>query len=141
IRRRVAAYSRHRRRHRHAGGDTDRHLHHPAAVRAGRAADRTPRPRPWPHAGSRAGRGIVMIARLTTFAEPTAVKKPSRCVAFVMALVASGCLVGPNYKRPPTTQPDVFRGGDETQTSAESIADEKWWEIFDDDALQTLIRT
>ena len=35
---RVAADPRHRGRHRHAGGDAARHLHHPAAVRAGRTA-------------------------------------------------------------------------------------------------------
>ena len=60
--------------------------------------------------------------------------------ALSIAVAASGCLVGPNYKRPPTTQPDTYRGADEAQTSA-SIADEKWWQIFDDDALQTLIRS
>src|SRR5262249_51166139 len=61
--------------------------------------------------------------------------------AFVIALVVSGCTVGPDYKRPPVMQPDVYRGGDETQTSTASIADEKWWDIFDDDVLQALVQT
>jgi outer membrane protein, multidrug efflux system len=59
-----------------------------------------------------------------------------------MAIVTSGCLVGPNYKRPPVNQPDTFRGVDDTAAaSTASIADEKWWQLFDDETLQTLIRT
>ena len=59
-----------------------------------------------------------------------------------MAIATSGCLVGPNYKRPPVNQPDTFRGVDDTAAaSTASIADEKWWQLFDDETLQTLIRT
>ena len=60
--------------------------------------------------------------------------------SLAIAIAASGCVVGPDYKRPPVVQPDVYRGGDEAQASPASIADEKWWDIFADEALQTLIR-
>jgi multidrug efflux system outer membrane protein len=69
--------------------------------------------------------------------------KPSRYVVVVlsMAIIASGCLVGPDYKRPPVTQPDTLRGDDTAAPAAASIADEKWSQLFDDDVLQDLIRT
>jgi outer membrane protein TolC len=69
--------------------------------------------------------------------------EPSRCAVFAlsMAIIASGCLVGPDYKRPPVTQPDTLRGDDTAAPAAASIADEKWSQLFDDDVLQDLIRT
>ena len=54
-----------------------------------------------------------------------------------------GCAVGPNYKRPQVTVPDVYRGlaPDADKTSNASLADEKWWTLFQDEQLQNLIRT
>ena len=54
-------------------------------------------------------------------------------------LILSGCLVGPRYKRPPVDTPAAFRGQDPAQ--AASIADLPWWTVFQDPALQTLIKT
>ncbi len=71
-------------------------------------------------------------------------------VAIAVAAVstlAAGCLVGPNYKRPSATPPDAFRDATPTAgagagaASATSIGDAKWWDVFQDDQLQTLIRT
>ena len=60
------------------------------------------------------------------------------CIALI---VLSGCAVGPNYKRPATTIPDVYRGGSLDQAAAgPSLGDEKWWTVFDDPQLQALIR-
>ena len=58
-------------------------------------------------------------------------------------VVSSACLVGPNYKRPPVNPPDTFRGAETTAatSSAASIADQRWWQLFDDETLQDLIRT
>jgi multidrug efflux system outer membrane protein len=80
-------------------------------------------------------------------------------------LLLSGCTVGPKYKRPTIDTPTIYRGAEtsgNTQTSevphdlngaalpgqpnspastALSIGDEKWWEIFGDPQLQDLIRT
>src|ERR1700726_4896690 len=55
-----------------------------------------------------------------------------------------GCAVGPNYKRPALNVPPVYRGlaPEETRKSdARSLADEKWWEVFQDEQLKELIKT
>lgn len=57
----------------------------------------------------------------------------------IAAAVAAGCMVGPDYMRPPVPTPEAFRG-DVLRTSA-SIADVPWWELYHDETLQGLIRT
>ncbi|HXR09944.1 MAG TPA: efflux transporter outer membrane subunit [Candidatus Acidoferrales bacterium] len=64
----------------------------------------------------------------------------------VCALVVflAGCTVGPNYKRPNTDAPIAFRGltAEETASaSTQSLGEQKWWEVFQDEQLQKLIRT
>src|SRR5215469_18071020 len=79
----------------------------------------------------------------------------------MLILMAAGCTVGPNYKRPSVDVPGSYRGAapssgtaqpDKEQQSAiaaaqppqpatQSLADEKWWEVFQDKQLQELIRT
>jgi multidrug efflux system outer membrane protein len=54
------------------------------------------------------------------------------------ALFFAGCAVGPNYKRPPVSAPQTFRG--ETEVSTNSFASLPWWQVFHDDNLQSLIR-
>jgi multidrug efflux system outer membrane protein len=54
------------------------------------------------------------------------------------ALFFAGCAVGPNYKRPPVSAPQTFRG--ETEVSTNSFASLPWWRVFHDDNLQSLIR-
>ncbi len=75
-----------------------------------------------------------------------------------LTLLTVGCTVGPNYKRPTVDVPGGYRGAapsqepsaaagksNEAQPSAEavpqSLADEKYWEVFQDKQLQELIRT
>jgi outer membrane protein, multidrug efflux system len=60
----------------------------------------------------------------------------------LVSIVASGCLTtGPNYERPPVNAPGVFRGPDSSEpATAASLADQRWWQLFQDDTLQTLIR-
>lgn len=55
-----------------------------------------------------------------------------------LMLMVSGCLVGPNYKRPATTPPDKYYM--ETSENAASIADLPWWEVFKDPQLQAVIQ-
>lgn len=55
-------------------------------------------------------------------------------------LALSGCLLGPNYKRPPVVAPAVFRGQEGAAEQA-SFADLPWWEVFRDPALADLIKT
>jgi multidrug efflux system outer membrane protein len=51
-------------------------------------------------------------------------------------------MLGPNYKRPAIDAPGVYRGDSRSPiASSESLGDEKWWEVFQDPALQQLIRT
>jgi len=61
----------------------------------------------------------------------------------VFVIFLAGCAVGPNYKRPQVVVPDVYRGlpADVDKTSTASLADEKWWMLFQDEQLQSLIRT
>src|SRR5262245_39268518 len=58
----------------------------------------------------------------------------------VFATVAlGGCAaVGPNYVRPQMPSPPAYRFVENTQ--AQSLADLPWWQVFDDPALQALIR-
>ena len=60
------------------------------------------------------------------------------------AVLAGGCTVGPNYRRPPVTAPQEYRGLPADQTGradAASIGDQQWWEVFQDETLQALIGT
>src|SRR5579871_2284791 len=62
-----------------------------------------------------------------------------------------GCAVGPNYKRPSVDVPVTYRNAaadaspvpqpNTGQSSAASLGDEKWWDVFQDHELQELIRT
>jgi outer membrane protein, multidrug efflux system len=67
-----------------------------------------------------------------------------RRAAFVLALAASACTVGPNYKRPVAQLPEAYRAAAPTGALAAdqpSLGDQKWWEVFQDEQLQELIRT
>ncbi len=60
-------------------------------------------------------------------------------MAVSIAVLASGCTLGPDYQRPATDAPVNFR---EIPTAeAESLADTAWWDLFEDPRLQELIRT
>ncbi len=59
------------------------------------------------------------------------------------SLLLTGCLVGPNYKRPAVNVPPTYRGATPELTgndTAASLGDEKWWSVFQDEELQRLIR-
>jgi outer membrane protein, multidrug efflux system len=57
-------------------------------------------------------------------------------------LITSACTVGPNYKRPAVTTPDQFYNAAPTAAAGtNSLGDEKWFTVFGDPELQTLIRT
>src|SRR5262245_53581795 len=53
---------------------------------------------------------------------------------------ATGCApVGPSYKRPDMAPPAAYRDAAATE-AASSLADVPWWQVFDDEVLQGLIR-
>jgi outer membrane protein, multidrug efflux system len=69
---------------------------------------------------------------------------------FSCALFLGGCTVGPNYKRPNTDVPTSYRTLPPAEpvvnpagasTSTQSLGDQKWWEVFQDEQLQKLIRS
>jgi outer membrane protein, multidrug efflux system len=60
-----------------------------------------------------------------------------------IGLFSTGCTVGPNYKRPIANVPGAYRTleGAEAPSAAPSLGEQKWWEVFQDEQLQQLIRT
>ena len=59
----------------------------------------------------------------------------------VLLLLAS-CRVGPEYQRPDYPMPSTFRGeAPQGHTDVMSLGDLSWWQIFQDEQLQGLIRT
>lgn len=78
-----------------------------------------------------------------------------RCTALMIAaLFTTGCTLGPRYKRPTAAVPGAYRGVVPEQGVASpialgqvpgpqvlSLADQKWWDVFQDEQLRTLIRT
>ena len=64
--------------------------------------------------------------------------------ALLIAVMVSGCMVGPNYKRPIVQTPATYRdlsANPQLQTQTASFADLPWWQVFQDPQLQELIRT
>src|SRR5260370_18865021 len=88
-------------------------------------------------------------------------KRISFSFVLVLAMAGlTGCAVGPNYKRPAVDVPGMYRGSTadmpvtadakpqpgkpgqaKAEQATESLGDAKWWEVFQDPQLQSLIRT
>src|SRR5437763_1115581 len=65
-------------------------------------------------------------------------------LALVVTILLCGCAVGPNYRKPVVNTPAVYRGltpEDAAKTDPKSLADEKWWEVFQDEQLKDLVKT
>ena len=59
-----------------------------------------------------------------------------------VAVLVSGCAVGPNYKRPTVNVPTDYRDSMAAQTAAaSSLGNENWWQVYEDPVLVQLIRT
>src|SRR5215469_15374604 len=65
---------------------------------------------------------------------------PKGLVFLALILFLSGCLVGPNYKRPGVNAPSVYRGQSGPAQQA-SLADMPWWDVFKDESLKALVKT
>ena len=63
--------------------------------------------------------------------------------AAAVVILLGGCVVGPDYRRPPVATPDAYRAAPAPTPSADArtIADLQWFEVFSDEQLQELIRT
>jgi multidrug efflux system outer membrane protein len=57
----------------------------------------------------------------------------------IPVLLLAGCAIGPHYKRPAPDAPETFRGDTQAGTT-NSFADLPWWQVFQDETLQELIR-
>jgi outer membrane protein, multidrug efflux system len=63
--------------------------------------------------------------------------------ALALALLLSGCKVGPNYKRPVLSTPDQYRGVAPDlpgQPAVQPFAEMQWETVFQDEALRALIK-
>jgi len=69
----------------------------------------------------------------------------SRCFCILLPVfLLVACTVGPKYQRPKTDVPGAYRGvpaAAPVADSSESLGDAKWWIVFQDEQLQSLIRT
>lgn len=61
--------------------------------------------------------------------------------ASALALTLTGCTVGPNYHRPSVPLPPAYPTASNTNLpGTESLGEQQWWKVFQDPALQELIR-
>jgi len=66
---------------------------------------------------------------------------PTRATLATLAVAGAllaGCAVGPNYRRPAVTVPEQLRG-QPGPVDAASLADQAWWQVFQDDSLKALV--
>jgi multidrug efflux system outer membrane protein len=67
----------------------------------------------------------------------------SIAVLFALSVLSTAaCTVGPDYKRPMVVVPDTYRGAASDggpSPSASSLGDQKWWDVFQDDQLRSLL--
>lgn len=61
-----------------------------------------------------------------------------RLVVLVVLLVNAGCMMGPDFQRPVMAPPDTYRLDDK---KTEAAVDLKWWELFKDPVLESLVST
>jgi multidrug efflux system outer membrane protein len=59
-------------------------------------------------------------------------------IVSLLALLASGCMVGPDYVRPPVDAPAAWRL---TEPEVKDLANTAWWEQFGDPVLNDLVAT
>ena len=67
-------------------------------------------------------------------------RRPTPVFSFALAAAVAlgGCAVGPDYRRPAVPAPETFYGSP-GPASAASLADAKWWDVFGDPVLRSLI--
>jgi len=63
-----------------------------------------------------------------------------RMLILLIPALLSGCVLGPNYRRPAVALPGQFHGAPPDSSDA-SIADIKWGELFHDETLNAMIAT
>ena len=66
-------------------------------------------------------------------------RRSNSWTGMILAVLLTGCAVGPNYKQPAANEPQNFRG--DTTGRTNSLGDLPWWQLFQDPTLQALIQT
>jgi multidrug efflux system outer membrane protein len=59
-------------------------------------------------------------------------------VSLIFILFLTGCMLGPDFQKPVVDTPEKFRFSDE---EAEEVVNLKWWELFNDPVLNSLVMT
>jgi multidrug efflux system outer membrane protein len=74
------------------------------------------------------------------FSRLSVAKRMAVAASVLSALVLSGCVVGPNYKRPTAAVPDTWKGQGPWQmaTPKDEIPKGDWWQIYHDAELDRL---
>jgi len=65
-------------------------------------------------------------------------KKLARIVTLMMIVSFTGCAMGPDFKKPVVETPNTFRFSD---SESKEVVNLKWWELFDDPVLYSLVAT
>jgi multidrug efflux system outer membrane protein len=65
-------------------------------------------------------------------------KKLARIVTLMMIVSFTGCAMGPDFKEPVVETPNNFRFSD---AESKEVVNLKWWELFDDPVLHSLVVT
>jgi outer membrane protein, multidrug efflux system len=71
-------------------------------------------------------------------------KKKISAALLLVTVLTCGCAVGPNYKKPAVNTPTVYRGltpEEAANANSKSFAEEKWWNVFQDEQLKELMKT
>jgi multidrug efflux system outer membrane protein len=65
-------------------------------------------------------------------------KKILNIAALLVTASLAGCMLGPDFTKPVVEHPEHFRFADE---EAEAVVNLKWWELFNDPVLDSLVTT
>ena len=65
-------------------------------------------------------------------------KKLAKIVTLMIIVSLTGCAMGPDFKKPVVELPDNFRFSD---SESKKVVNLKWWELFDDPVLYSLVVT
>ena len=66
------------------------------------------------------------------------IKQLSRIIVPLVMVSFAGCMMGPDFEKPAVETPDRYRFADD---QAEIVVNLKWWELFDDPVLNSLVIT
>ncbi|MFC1579315.1 efflux transporter outer membrane subunit [Thermodesulfobacteriota bacterium] len=70
-------------------------------------------------------------------------QKTLRCFlgALFLGVLLAGCAVGPDYKKPPTAEPQEWKQKEDPQIKSGPTELSQWWSIFNDPVLDSLIQS